>query len=388
MPASGRLRLLRHVDCFHQGLVAPGPEEDLWLLNGVNHYCTYFDRRYALSGLALWLSLRRQDPAAVLWVLALDDETAVALCELGEPDLRVVPLADLEQADPGLAAARGDRTWVEYVFTLSPCWPRVLLSRQPEIEVLTYVDADMAFFASPAPLFAELGANDVLIVEHRFPEFLRPLESRGRFNVGVLCFRNSSGGRACLDDWRRQCLEWCHDRVEPDRYADQKYLDAWPAKVARLVVCRHPGVNLAPWNWMNHTYAFPDNAVKVDGAPLVIFHFARFRPIGPVRADSGQLEYGVMPLRLRSRIYGRYWQLLAEAGGRLKAVAPALGSPASVARGRRAVWKTRILEIIFGSTWWRMGDWWVSGGFGLGRHSGRALVWWRRWLASRGSNRP
>jgi hypothetical protein len=227
-----------------------------------------------------------------------------------------------------------------------------------------------------------------LIVEHRFPDFLRLLESRGRFNVGVLCFRNSPGGCACLDDWRRQCLEWCQDRVEPGRYADQKYLDAWPDKVPGLAVCHHPGVNLAPWNWMSHTCTFQGDAVNVDGAPLVIFHFARFRPLGPARADSGQLEYGVMPLRLRSRIYGGYWQLLAEAGSRLESVAPALGSPAAVARGRRAVWKTRVLEVVFGSTWWRLGGWWVSGGFGLGRHSGRALWWWRRLGASPGSNPP
>lgn len=355
-------------------------------MNGVNHYCTYFDRRYALPGLALWLSLRRHDPAAVLWVLALDDETVTAIRELKEPDLRVVPLADLERADPELAMARSNRSWVEYVFTFSPCWPRFLLARQLGIEVITYVDADMAFFSAPAPLFAELGANDVLIVEHRFPDFLRSLESRGRFNVGVLCFRNSAGGRACLNDWRGQCLEWCHDRVEPGRYADQKYLDAWPGKVARLVVCRHPGVNVAPWNWMNHAYTFQDDAVFADGAPLVVFHFARFRPLGPARADSGQLEYGIMPLRLRSWIYGCYWELLAAAGERLRPVAPALVSPPSVARGQRAAWKTRALEIIFGSTWRRVGSWWVGEGLGLGCHSGRALRWWRRSLTSRGRN--
>lgn len=346
-------------------------------MNGVNHYCTYFDRRYALPGLALWLSLRRYDPAAVLWVLALDEETVTAIRGLGEAGLRVMPLAELEGADPELAAARGDRTWVEFVFTLSPCWPRFLLNRHSEIEVLTYVDADMAFLSSPAPLFAGLQANDVLIVEHRFPKFLRSLESRGRFNVGVLCFRNSLGGRACLDDWRRQCLEWCHDRVEPERYADQKYLDAWPGKVARLTVCGHPGVNLAPWNWMNHAYAFRGGDLLVDGQPLVVFHFARFRTLGKDSVDAGQLEYGVMPLRLRSWIYGRYWDLLGAATARLLAVAPALADPPAVPRGHRAAWKTRAIETVFGAKWRRVGRWWFAGRFGLGRYSGR-FVWWLR----------
>lgn len=349
----------------------------------MNHYGTYFDGRYARSGLALWLSLQRHDPTAVLWALTLDVETTAAIRALGEPNFHAIPLRELEAADPELAAARGNRTWVEFVFTLSPCWPRFLLSRQPEIDVLTYVDADMAFLSSPAPLFAELGTNDVLIVEHRFPDFLRSLESRGRFNVGVLCFRNSPGGRACLDDWRRQCLEWCHDRIEPGRYADQKYLDAWPGKVARLVVCRHPGVNLAPWNWMNHKYTFGGETLLVDGQPLVVFHFARFRALGGEWADSGQLEYGVMPLRLRSWIYGRYWELLGTAKARLLAVAPSLAEPPVVARGQRAVWKTRTLEILFGPKWRRVGRWWFAGRLGLGRFSGRAVWWLRRRVTRR-----
>jgi hypothetical protein len=344
----------------------------------MNCYCTYFDGRYAAQGMALWLSLRRHDATAVLWVLALDELTAAAIRRLGEPDLRVVSLADLEAFDPELAAARANRTWVEYVFTLSPCLPRFLLVRQPEIEVITYIDADMAFFSSPAPIFAALGKASVLIVGHRFPEFLRALEVRGRFNVGVLCFRNDTPGRAVLENWRTACLAWCHDRVEEGRYADQKYLDAWPRDFSAVTICTHPGINLAPWNWLNHRYAFDGDVVQVDDWPLVIFHFARFRLVGGRRVDSGQLEYGVMPLRLRSRIYGRYWELLEHARARLAAVAPTLATPTSVIRGRRAAWKTRLLELAFGSVWWRVGPWWISLGLGPGQVSGRFLAWVRR----------
>jgi hypothetical protein len=350
----------------------------------VNHYCTYFDARYAAQGMALWLSLRRVDATAVLWVLALDEHTNAAVEQLGQPDLRAVPLSELEAADPELSSARENRSWVEYVFTLSPCLPRFLLTKHSDITVITYVDADMAFFSSSAPLFAALGKASVLIVEHRFPPFLGKLDARGRFNVGVQCFRNDANGRAVLEDWRARCLEWCYDRVEPTRFADQKYLDAWPRDFAGVTVCMHPGVNLAPWNWMTHRCRVVGGAVRVDGLPLVVFHFARLRPLGLNRADSGQLEYGVMPLRLRTSIYGYYWGLLQEARVRLASTAPGLAQPVSVARGRRAAWKTRILEIVFGSTWRKIGPWWISEGIGPGTTSGRALVWFRR-VASRAS---
>ena len=38
----------------------------------MNHYGTYFDRGFAIQGLALWRSLAAHDSADVLWVLALD----------------------------------------------------------------------------------------------------------------------------------------------------------------------------------------------------------------------------------------------------------------------------------------------------------------------------
>jgi hypothetical protein len=343
----------------------------------VNHYCTYFDHRYAVQGLALWRSLQRHDAGAVLWVLCLDDVAFRAIERISESHLRPVALSELETTDPALAVARANRSWVEYVFTLSPCWPRFLLEREPTIAVITYVDADMAFFSSPEPLFSELGAGSVLIVEHRFPHFLQHLAERGRFNVGVQCFRNDSVGRACLDDWRLRCLEWCYDRVEPERYADQKYLDAWPQRFAGIVASANPGVNLAPWNWMNHRYEFGGDTLFVDGRPLLIFHFARLRPRGRFRFDSGQLEYGVMPLRLRSWIYGRYADLLDEARAQILAIAPDLVVLPVVARGKRAAWRTQLLETLFGSVWWRVGPWMLSPRFSLGRHSGRLLTWFR-----------
>src|SRR4051812_7482561 len=169
----------------------------------MNHYCTYFDRGFLIQGLALWRSLQRHDPDAQLWVLALDEFSAAFLKELDEAALRVVRLDELEVADAELVAAKENRTRVEYYFTLSPCWPRYLLAHQPTIDRITYLDADLFFFAAPSAIFTEMDAAgaSVLITAHRFPSWLQHYERHGRFNVGILSFRNDTVGRACLDDW-------------------------------------------------------------------------------------------------------------------------------------------------------------------------------------------
>jgi hypothetical protein len=334
----------------------------------VNHYCTYFDRGFLIQGLALARSLARHDPTGVLWVLALDDFTADVLRELGGAMVRVVPLAELEAGDRELAAAKANRSRVEYYFTLSPCWPRWLLAQHPDIARVAYLDADLFFFASPAPIFAAMDAANasVLVTEHRFPPWLRHYERHGQFNVGVLTWRNDAAGRACLDAWRAECLAWCFDRLEDGKYADQKYLDAWPDRFgAALLILRDPGVNLAPWNWMRS---------GATDAPLVVFHFARFRPLrGDRWWQSGQLDYGVMPRKLRRAVYGPYVAALLAARAEIAARRPGFDFPRG-ARGGRDAWRALPLRMVFGGSWLRVGDEFFNLRLGLGRWSGQGLA--------------
>ena len=159
------------------------------------HYCTYFDRNYLTRAMALHRSLVRHSPPFTLWALCLDDEAYAALEVLRLEGVRPVRLTELEAADPELLAVKGSRSTVEYYFTCSPSLPRFLMQQHPDIELITYLDADLFFYSSPQPVFDELGDGSVLIVPHRFPEHLRHLEEFGVYNVGLLTFRNDPPGR-------------------------------------------------------------------------------------------------------------------------------------------------------------------------------------------------
>lgn len=348
----------------------------------MNHYCTYFDSGFLIQGLAMWRSLAARDQDSVLWVLALDDRAADVLREIGGTWLRVVRLEEIEAGDEELRAAKANRSKAEYYFTLSPCWPLWLLRRRTDIERVTYLDADLFFFGNPGAMFEEMdraGAS-VMITRHRFPSWLKHYEKHGVFNVGVLSFRRDEAGFGCLEEWRRQCLEWCHDRLEESRYADQKYLEAWPEKMGKgLLVLEDPAVNAAPWNWAGAAWRMDEAEVIVDGRSLVCFHFARFRPIcGTWWWQSGQLDYGVMPWRLRNALYGAYWRALDAARKEIAERRRGFDFPERVTRFDRSFWRGLPLRILFGSDWLRIGEKFVSGRWGLGRWSGRVLAMLRR----------
>lgn len=345
----------------------------------MTHYSTYFDRGYLAPGLALWGSLARHDAAAVLWVLALDDDTAAVLHDLMQPRLRVLKLAELLAADPELAAAQAGRPPNEFIFALTPCLTRHLLRAHPEIGLLTYLDADLFFFADPAPTHRELGDGSVLVVAHRYPAWHDDAARYGRFNVGVLLFRDDANGRACLDWWRARCLESCSLAADGVHYGDQKYLDEWPRRFAGVVESQHPGVNVAPWNWARHHFALPADGVLVDSEPLIVFHFAQFRRVSEHWFDSGQLEYGIMPFRLRSRLYGEYWSALVEAEAIVRAICPDGGIARRGWRASLGPWHLALLRLFWGQFWLKGGDHWIAGRLGLGRFSGRVLAVYRRW---------
>jgi hypothetical protein len=281
-----------------------------------HHYCTYFDHRYLARGLALHASLCRVSPGHTLWVLSLSKECEELLHAAALPGIRVIPLADLEARDPELAATRSTRSLVEYYFTCSPCLPRYILHEHPEVGAITYVDSDLYFFSSPDPIFAEIGDAPIAITPHRFPPAqAAELERYGRYNVGWLTFRRSAMALACLDWWRERCLEWCFDRLEGDRFADQKYLDQFENRFPSTHAITHPGANLAPWNVANHRIENGSGGVTVDGRPVVFYHFQGLKQIRPMLFDTHLDDYDTrLTPELKRLVYVPYLRDLCAAG--------------------------------------------------------------------------
>ncbi len=259
-------------------------------------YCTLFDRHYLSRALVLYRSLERVCESFVLRALCMDVESQALLDSLSLPHLRTIGIAELERDDPDLRAARHTRSGVEYCWTCTPAICRFVLREEPDLEAITYLDADMSFWSSPTPLFAELGAGSILLVPHRNSDAYDA--DTGIYNVGWVTFRDDENGRAALDWWRERCIEWCYDRFEPGRYGDQKYLDDWPARFGGVRVSSNPAAGLAPWNEEHYRVtATSDGAVHVDDVPLIYFHHAGMRA-HEVTGRSRSLARWTTPYRI------------------------------------------------------------------------------------------
>lgn len=221
-------------------------------------------------------TLQLHCPGAHVFVLCMDEQARTLLTQLGLPNLSCIALSTLE--DEALLAIKMRRSIAEYCWTLSPCLPWYVLQNNPQVDHITYVDADLFFFSPVQPLFDEIGTASIAIIEHRFSDRLKHLEVNGRFCVEWVSIRRDVQGMSCLSRWRDQCIEWCYYRLEDKRMGDQKYLDEWPALYDSLVILQHTGAGLAPWNYSKHTFSIDESAaIKVDGWPLIFYHFHQFQ---------------------------------------------------------------------------------------------------------------
>jgi hypothetical protein len=179
-----------------------------------HEFCTLFASNYLPRGLALYDSLLEHDPHALLRVFCMDRRSKRILDRVRLPSLITTGLDEREAHDPALAAVKTDRTQVEYCWTATPAVLLATLQREPELDSITYLDADLVFLANPEPVFAELGDASAQIVPHRYAsEHAYQEEANGIYNVEWLTFRNDARGLEVLRWWRDRCLEWCYYRV-------------------------------------------------------------------------------------------------------------------------------------------------------------------------------
>lgn len=253
-------------------------------------YCTQFDSHYLARGIVMLRSLRCFDPRSAIRVLALDEACELVLRDVFGPSIEVTGIGELHSHKPELVALRESRTAWAYYATLKPAFVRLVLESTPRPTSLTFVDADMLFFADPSPAYEELEAAAIGLSPHRFSSSMQGLAVYGTYNAGWIYWRAGTAAEQCVFDWERECIASCDPEVRADgRFMNQGYLNCWPDRYPDVHVLKHPGVNLAPWNIDAHVLKKSWAKLSVDGRPLICYHYS-----GLVRDASGSW-YSIYP---------------------------------------------------------------------------------------------
>ena len=307
------------------------------------NFCTLFDSNYLSRGLTLYRSLERVCDSFHLYIFAFDEKCLNVLRQVQLKHATIISLEDFE--DQELLRVKPTRNRAEYCWTSTSSTILFVLEKY-NVDLCTYLDADMMFFDSPRQLFEEMNVASIMITEHRYsPRYNKEVFS-GKYCVQFVSFRNDERGLKALRWWRDRCIEWCYARNEDGKFGDQKYLDDWTARFEGVHVLQHLGGGIAAWNVQQYDVyekngeLFGKEISTGNEFPVVFYHYHYLRFLNDGRVELGRRLLNENVLQL---LYAPYMKELEKAKKEIQAIDSSFDSHGSSRNGM--VWKVPLLYI-------------------------------------------
>ncbi|MGG3622446.1 hypothetical protein ABES25_02595 [Bacillus gobiensis] len=237
------------------------------------NFCTLTGKDYVVRVIALHHSLQRHAAHFKLWICCIDDVSYNLLLRMDLQDVVVFRLDAF--SDERVHQMRNERNVAEFCWTLKSILIEHLLTEN-DIDSIIYCDGDIYFFSDPKDIFDDWGESSVYLCPQRDYAYVE--QTYGKYQAGLIGFKNDQYGLEGLRWWKERCLEWCSAQPDGERFGDQKYLDTLAVAFQNIKVSTHIGVDAAPWNCVYGDNYFHihviDNQVYLNNSKLVAFHFS------------------------------------------------------------------------------------------------------------------
>lgn len=273
---------------------------------------TIVSRNYAAQAAVLMRSLAQVEPDCARVVIGADGP----IPEL-EPYARVI-----EARDTGAPVAPMSVYYdaLELNTAVKPHAFRRLLA-EPGVTSVTYLDPDIFVYAPLDEVRRGLSGAPLVLIPH----LTRPLKGEaspndhtiltsGGFNLGFMAARREDQVFALLDWWAEKCRFDCRVDFQNGLFTDQKWMDLAPGLVSDLAILRDPGLDIAYWNLEGRTLSHGPDGWRVNGRPLVFFHFSGFDPARPEVLSKHQDRIVVPPSSPLAGLLADYARALLDNG--------------------------------------------------------------------------
>lgn len=199
-------------------------------------------------------------------------------------DFEFLPCFDLGylEFDPMLARYN----IIEFNTAVKPFYFEYLFAKFPEVDRIYYLDPDLCFYQTPKVMDLEWGEAEILLTPNLIYTTSRPSTGElaslrhGMYNLGFLGLKRGAESFRLIQWWKERLKEHCRIDKCYGIFVDQKWLDLAPMFFDRIKSVKHPGWNMAWWNFSERKLLeTPDEyAVNQEETPLVFFHFSGFKP--------------------------------------------------------------------------------------------------------------
>lgn len=227
--------------------------------------------------------MRNVDPDAKLFIGLVDkldptiDYAAIAGAEI---------LPCFELGYPEFQGMLERYNIIEFNTAVKPFFFEYLFRRHPNTDRVYYLDPDLFFYQSLHVLEEEWEDAEVLVTPNLIYTSSKPgtgeLASlrHGMYNLGFIGLKRGSESFRLILWWKERLREHCRVDKCWGLFVDQKWMDLAPLFFDRIKVVKHPGWNMAWWNFdeRNLLESGGGYAVNSPKTSLVFFHFSGFKP--------------------------------------------------------------------------------------------------------------
>lgn len=246
-------------------------------------YFTLCSNNYLPFAFTLGHSLKVLEPEANL-VIGLVDRLNPQIDYSAWKEFEFLPSFDLGY--PEFESMLCRYNIIEFNTAVKPFYFEYLFSRYPEVDQIYYLDPDLCFYQSPKVMDQEWGEAEILLTPNLIYTTPKPSTGElaslrhGMYNLGFIGLKRGVESFRLIQWWKERLKEHCRIDKCYGIFVDQKWMDLAPLFFDRIKLVKHPGWNMAWWNFSErkllHT---PEGyAVNLKEEPLVFFHFSGFKP--------------------------------------------------------------------------------------------------------------
>ncbi len=175
---------------------------------------------------------------------------------------------------------------IEFNTAVKPFYFEYLFAMYPEVDQIYYLDPDLYFYQSPKIMDNVWADAEILLTPNLIHTTPKPSTGElaslrhGMYNLGFLGLKRGEESFRLIQWWKERLIQHCRIDKCKGIFVDQKWIDLVPLFFDKIKLVKHPGWNMAWWNFNERKLLKTPDGYGVNQPEflLLFFHFSGFKP--------------------------------------------------------------------------------------------------------------
>lgn len=213
---------------------------------------------------------------------------------------------------------------IEFNTCVKPFYFEYFIKYFPNLEYLFYLDPDTYVYDNLSLIENEFGPDGYTLLT---PHIITPIQiddkmpgenlflNFGIYNLGFLGLKQPQQNYKLLDWWKERTYHLGYDQPANGLFVDQLWFNLVPIFFSKVVISKHLGLNMAPWNLHERSLSeINDNYFVNKTDPLVFYHFSNYKFTSQNAISTYYTRYNFDNNENLKQIYQNYHKLIIKNG--------------------------------------------------------------------------